>query len=412
MDPVDSQTPGDGLRRRLLIARDHTDRQSHCTQCRNHFGSPVSRPVRDPQNTLNHAIDRDTDGGLRRRCDGLQRGREVAGFAIQLRHVSRRTHGNLGTADHAADAQPDCHLNVACHGPRQATRLRRTHHCLGDRVFAHRLDGGGPAQQRRVTAARLQRGHLRAPFGERAGLIEQHQIHFGQQIQCTAATKQDPEIAPAPRCHQDGCRRGQTHGAGTGDEQHAHGRGEGVAERRIRSDQQPDHKGECRKCQHNGHEHPGDTVGELLDRRFVGLRLGDHSDNPRQRRIGANPHGRHGQGPIPVDGSADQLSAHVLGHRNWLPGHHGFIDVAAAVHNDGIGGNAFPGANQQPVARTHRVDADLLPVTGCPSTGSRGLQAKQFGDGHGRPTASARLHATPEDDERDDDSRSLEIGRC
>ena len=45
--------------------------------------------------------------------------------------------------------------------------------------------------------------------------------------------------------------------------------------------------------QHDEHEPGRDPVGEPLDRRAAALRLGDHRDDPRQQRLGADPLGAH-----------------------------------------------------------------------------------------------------------------------
>ena len=60
---------------------------------------------------------------------------------------------------------------------------------------------------------------------------------------------------------------------------------------------------------HDRDEDAGDAVGQPLDRRLAGLRVGDEPGDLRERGVGADPRGAHDQPAAGVDGRARDLVA-------------------------------------------------------------------------------------------------------
>ena len=113
---------------------------------------------------------------------------------------------------------------------------------------------------------------------------------------------------------------------------------------------------------HRRHEIAGHRVGHALDRRAAALRLGDHGDDARQHRVGADLVGAHHQRAGAVDGAADQLVAGLLGDRHRLAGDHGLVDGARALQHFAVDRHAVARPHAQPVADLHLLERHLLVV--------------------------------------------------
>ena len=121
---------------------------------------------------------------------------------------------------------------------------------------------------------------------------------------------------------------------------------------------------------------------------------------------------RHDQRTVAVERAADQPAALDLFDRQRLAGDHRFVDRGAALDDDAVDRNAVARADAQPIADLHRVERDvgLGAVGGDPPRRLR-REVEQGADRRAGALARPELEHLPEEHQRDDDARRLEIDR-
>ena len=217
----------------------------------------------------------------------------------------------------------------------------------GERMLASALEGRGEPQQRRLVHT-LERDHsheLRLALGERARLVDDEGVDFAH----------DFDRLGVPEEHAEGCRLaggdhdrhggGEAKGAGAGDDQHRDRIDEGVGHARLWADEGPSGERQDRDADNERHEVARDHIGELLDRGTAALGLGDHRDDPREERFGANLLRTHDQGPGAVDRRADDLVASALLDRNRLATDHRLVDGARSLKDHAVDRDALAGSH-------------------------------------------------------------------
>src|SRR6266542_498935 len=95
------------------------------------------------------------------------------------------------------------------------------------------------------------------------------------------------------------------------------------------------------------------AVGQALAGRLGVLRLLDQLDDLGEGRVGPDLGGPHPQGPVLVDGRADDLVAWLLVERQALAGDHRLVDLAVAVDHLAVHRHLRSRAHQQQVADLH-----------------------------------------------------------
>ena len=172
--------------------------------------------------------------------------------------------------------------------------------------------------------------------------------------------------------------------------------------------QDPHQCGDRRQRDHGRYEHPGDPVGETLDRRLGRLCTLHERQQPRQRGVGADCAGLHDQRAVEVDRGAGDRRATGFLHRERFPGEHRLVDRRRALEHDAV--------DRDPVARAHpeqvsdpdlrRRDDPLAPrLIARTEQARRGVaQAGQLPHRPPRAMASAQI-AVARDQERRDDRR-------
>ena len=216
-----------------------------------------------------------------------------------------------------------------------------------------------PRRRRRGAAPRRGRRQstpatLIVPLRQRAGLVEHHGGDAPRALEGLDRRDQDAQLRGAADAHHHGGRGGQSQRARAGDDQHGD-RGDQAAEG-VAGQQPPAQQRRGRDRQHGRHEHPGDPVGEALRVGLAGLRVLHEAHDLRQRRVGPDRGGAHGQHAGGVERRAGDGAAGDLldGHR--LAGEHRLVDRGRAVGHRAVDGDLLAGADAQHVADHDLVD--------------------------------------------------------
>ncbi len=168
--------------------------------------------------------------------------------------------------------------------------------------------------------------HVRQRHGaprQRARLVEDDRLEAPRALEDLGVLEEHAELGAAAAAHHDGRRRGQTQGAGAGDDEDgdavAHGGGE------VAAHDQPPGERECGDADHHGNEHRGDAVGELLDRRLRRLGVFDEPHDLGERGVGAHLGDLDDDAALLVDrGAVDPVADRAV-HRDRLTGEHRLV---------------------------------------------------------------------------------------
>ena len=278
-----------------------------------------------------------------------------------------------------------------------------------ERVFGLRLKGAeGREDGRRVGALREDPArHLRAAFGDGAGLVQEESLRASEVFQRLGVLPENPERSAAARPRHDGGRGGKPQGAGAGDDEDRNRVGEGVFERRARG--VPDDEGEKRNPEDDGNEPERDRVGLARDRRLRRDGVFDERDDLAQGRVG--PGVRHAEGDVARNEERARVDAVVLrlvdGER--LARHAGFVDAPRAEDHDAVGRDALARAHDHVVAHAQGVDGDFDFDAAFASHGARGREVKKRLDGRSGARLRAALERFTQGRKREDHGRRLEV---
>jgi hypothetical protein len=186
-----------------------------------------------------------------------------------------------------------------------------------------------------------------------------------------------PSCAPRPAGHHQRGRCRQTQRARARDDQHRQCGAERLLARAAR--QQPARQGSRGENQDGRNEHPGDPVGQPLDRRLLGLSLLHQGNQVRELSVVADLGRADDQPPAHRHRPGDDSVAldHVDRHR--LPGHHAAVHRRLAEQHRPIGRDRFPRSHHEPVTGPQRrhQDPPLGPIVGK-HAGVLGARPGQF----------------------------------
>ncbi len=170
------------------------------------------------------------------------------------------------------------------------------------------------------------------PGRRRAGLVDDDRVHAARRLEDLRAADEHAELRAAAGADEQRGRRGEAERAGAGDDQHGDGGREGEAGV-AGADPEAERRGGDR--QHDRHEDRRDAVGEPLDGRLAGLRVGHEPADLRERGVGADAGGADDEQPAAdVDRRAgDRLAGmHLDGHA--LAGQQRAVDRRDALVDD------------------------------------------------------------------------------
>ena len=143
--------------------------------------------------------------------------------------------------------------------------------------------------------------------GDGAGLVEHDRVDPAGGLEDLRALDQQAELGAAAGADQQRGRRGEPERARAGDDQHGDGGGE--RERRRSRRRRARSRAWRARADDDRDEDAGDAVGEPLDRRLAGLRVGDEPGDLGERGVGADLGGAHDEAAAGVDGRARDLVA-------------------------------------------------------------------------------------------------------
>ena len=162
---------------------------------------------------------------------GVREGRNVDAGAL---HQARVAEEDRAAVEAALDTLPGDRVEVGGLAGLQAFLFGAAEYRLGKGMLAPRLQRGRQAQHLVLLEAGrgFDPGQGRLAFGQGSGLVDDERVDRSEPLQCRGIAHQDAGLGAAAGRHHDRDRRGETERARAGDDQHAHGRDEGVGELR------------------------------------------------------------------------------------------------------------------------------------------------------------------------------------
>ncbi len=132
---------------------------------------------------------------------------------------------------------------------------------------------------------------------------------------------------------------------------------------------------------HDRHEHGGDLVHQLLQRRLAHLGVFHQCDDLAEAGVLPHRGGLNLQHAGAVDGTAQHLVALTPRYRQALAGEDRLIQFARAAHDSAIHRHPLTHQHPQPIAAQHLVDGNALPALATPDGGGFRPQCHQFANG-------------------------------
>ncbi len=250
---------------------------------------------------------------------------------------------------------------------------------------------------------------FRLAHGQCAGLVEGDHRDLLQALQGFPPPKQNSQFGGASGADHDGGRGRKPHGARACDDQDRDGVHEREGQSRLRTEDCPGSERHRRQRHHGGNEPTGDPVDQGLNRQLRALRPFHHADDLRQNRIGADLRGAKRQSAGLVDSASDHGSAGRLRNRRRLPGDHGFIHIRSALDDVAVDRNLFARPHLNKVAQCDLFDRYVDDVAVALDPGRFGLEADKPLDRFRRPALRPGFKKASQEDQGDDDRRSLVI---
>ena len=156
-----------------------------------------------------------------------------------------------------------------------------------------------------------QRNHLgqtHRALGDRAGLVQQHDVGCVGRLEDLASLEQDAELGGAAGPRHDGGGRRQTQGARARDQQDRHRVQQRLSRLGVGDGEPADERGQS-DHHHDRDEDRGHAVGEPLDGRLRPLGRSEEAHDLRELRVRADLRDEHDQPAVAVDRRADDLAA-------------------------------------------------------------------------------------------------------
>jgi hypothetical protein len=281
-------------------------------------------------------------------------------------------------------------------------------------MLAGRFDRGGMLEHRCFFESpdRHDASQARLSLRQGARLVDDDRGDLLEPLERSGVLDQDALAGASPDPDHDRHRRSEPERARTGDDQHRHGDHDGVRKLRRRPDERPHDRRGDRDDDDRRHEDGRDLVDEPLHGGARALRLRDHVNDLRQQCLAADALRAHQQSAAAVRRPRRERRARGFSHRLGLARQHGFVDMARAFGDGAIDGHALAGPNSQEIA-----DADVLEwhvafaAARIDAVSHPRRKLEQRADCPGGVGAGAQLQHLPEQHQRDNDRRGLEIQR-
>ena len=250
-------------------------------------------------------------------------------------------------------------------------------------------------------------GHARLALGDRAGFIQRDDLGLAGFFERNGSLEQNPVFRAKAVADHDGHRRGQPQRTRAADDQH------GDAARERKADglaaEQPDGGGQDGERDHRRHEHAGNPVGDLRNRRFRRGGVGDHFDDLGEGRVLADARCLAAQEAGLIRRRGGDAVPDGLIHRDALAGQRGFVHRALALQNHAVHRDAFAGADDEHIAAPHLRNrhGDFLPAA-HECCGLRG-ELHQAAERVGRFALGARFQHFADGNQRQNHRRRFEV---
>ena len=208
------------------------------------------------------------------------------------------------------------------------------------------LDRRGQTEHRvlRITAKGTDRDHDRPADGQRAGLVEGHDLDGAGCLQAITALEHDAAAGPAGDGRQNRRRDRNHHRAGRRDHENRHRTVDGLAPFEIKP-QAGDEQHEDRHPDHHHGIDRTDPLGHALGARARFFRLFDHPHDLRQRAVSSAGGGLDPQDAELIQSRGVDRVADEFVHRDRLAGHRGFVHRRLPGHDRTI--------HRNPISRPH-----------------------------------------------------------
>ncbi len=199
-----------------------------------------------------------------------------------------------------------------------------------------------------------------AAEGEGAGLVEADGADAGEGLDGLAALEEDAALGGAGDRRERGGGRGDDQGAGRGDDEQGDGGEGGLRPGEVEGEAPQE------EDQH-AQRHHGDGVGlaEPVDGALHGLALlagaGDEVEDLLEAALGDGAEDGGLDGVVGVDGAREELIADADFAGHGLAGDGGLVDLAFALQDACIGGDALAGADADALAGGQGVGTGLDP---------------------------------------------------
>ena len=258
---------------------------------------------------------------------------------------------NLSAGDRSFEPHAGHGLKSIDRQERESAILSGAQHGVRQRMLGALFCRRGELEQPlfRPSGSRRDGDNARLAFGQRAGLVQQDNIHMGQSLQRFAAFEQDAELRTAPDGDGQGGRYRETHRAGAGNHEHRDGDGKSAAD----IEERPDHEGGNRERDDCRDKNGADTVSQLLHGGARGLGLLDESQNLSQAAFCADGGGAVFDGAVVVEGAADQRVSDILRDRLRLAGQQRLVDGGGAVKHFAVDRYTLAGVKDDDVVGEH-----------------------------------------------------------
>src|SRR6266852_6189934 len=142
------------------------------------------------------------------------------------------------------------------------------HHGASKRVLARALEARSDGKQR-IVGEVVSRKHIdtRDPglaFGQRAGLVDDQRVHFGERLESFGVADQHAGVRSAAYGYHDGHRGGEAEGTRASDDENRDSGDQRVRKARLRTEQQPSEKRQNSGGNNRGHKVGVDFVRQAL----------------------------------------------------------------------------------------------------------------------------------------------------
>src|SRR5207302_1716806 len=196
-------------------------------------------------------------------------------------------------------------------------------------------------------------------FGERARLIHDQRVDFGERFKSFSVAYQHTRMHAAANGNHNGHRGRKAKRAWACDDEHGHSSDKRGRKTRLWAEQDPACKREDCNGDHRRDKISRDAVGKSLQRRAAALCFADEFHNLRQHRFAAYALRFHDETAAGVQRSTGDFIASAFFDWHGFASHHGFIDGARAFENGAIHGDALARAYTKFVAAFHLIERNV-----------------------------------------------------